>query len=76
MAENYQYHPMIVEQRIPNHLMTRIEVWLLSNIFGDSDVDDDVWLFADYEQPQWTIFIDEDFSPALKQSRTIDPCFC
>jgi hypothetical protein len=57
--------------------MTRIEVWLLSNIFCSSDVDDDdVWFFATYEQPQYDICIDDEFALALKQSRTIDPSFC
>jgi hypothetical protein len=73
------YHPTIVEQRIPNNLMTPIEVWLLSYIFGNSYADDDVWFFADYEQPECSIYIDDDddeFASALKQSRTIDPSFC
>ena len=72
-------YPTIVEQEIPNHLMTPIEVWLLSYIFGNSDGDDDVWFFADYEHPREYIYIDDEddeFALALKQSRTIDPSFC
>ena len=73
MSENY--HPTIVEQGFPNHLMTRIEVWLLISIFNNSHVDDNVWFFAEYEQPQ-EICIDDEFALALEQSWTIDPVFC
>jgi hypothetical protein len=68
-------NPTVVEQRIPNHLMIPIELWLLTRIFK-SEADGDGCYFFTQEGPNIKVEIDDEFALTLDKSRAIDPSFC
>ena len=71
--------PMVVEQFIPNVMMTPLDSFLLTRIFESAQYEDGVYFFAE-EWPGELIFLFDDepdhLLEAIEKTKDIDPELC